>query len=236
MKSLLLLTALASVGAGLHRHRRHVDTADWLNGEEHSPIFVSMDRDGSKTVTAAEMEAYFKENMPEHVHAVDMLIRAFDRNGDKLINLWEAGDMFKAKKEDDIWERYLWKVLDKDSSGCNTKDEYHTNMMALGMGVELTEKYLAEDFAKYDTDNDDHLRYEGMKALLTDPKDEERKRNFFQAIDKDGDGEITMAEQMMAWEALGGKEMNIDLIHQETMKWDTNKDSKLSFDEFKERP
>ena len=55
-------------------------------------------------------------------------------------------------------------------------------------------------------------------------------------MDKDGDGEVTMAEQMMAWEALGGKEMNIDLIHQETMKWDTNKDSKLSFDEFKERP
>ena len=49
MKSLLLLAALASVvGAGLHRHRRHVDTADWLNGEEHSPTFVSMDRDGSK--------------------------------------------------------------------------------------------------------------------------------------------------------------------------------------------
>ena len=117
-----------------------------------------------RTVTATEMEAYFKENMPEHVHAVDMLIRAFDRNGDKLINLWEAGDMFKAKKEDDIWERYLWKVLDKDSSGCWTKDEYHTDMMALGMGVALTEKYLPEDYAKYDTDKDDHIRYEGMKV------------------------------------------------------------------------
>ena len=67
---------------------------------------------------------------------------------------------------------------------------------------------------------------------MTDPKDEDRKRNFFQAIDKDGDGEITMAEQMMAWEALGGMEMNIDLIEQETMKWDTNKDSKLSMEEF----
>ena len=70
---------------------------------------------------------------------------------------------------------------------------------------------------------------------MTDPKDEERKRNFFQAIDKDGDGEITMAEQTMAWEALGGMEMNIDLIEQETMKWDTNKDSKLSMDEFMAR-
>ena len=131
-----------------------------------------------RTVTATEMEAYFKENMPEHVHAVDMLIRAFDRNGDKLINLWEAGDMFKAKKEDDIWERYLWKVLDRDSSGCNTKDEYHTNMMALGMGVILTEKYLAEDFAKYDTDNDDHLRYEGMKVGVRTTK------MLFQVIEK----------------------------------------------------
>ena len=70
---------------------------------------------------------------------------------------------------------------------------------------------------------------------MTDPKDEDRKRNFFQAIDKDGDGEITMAEQKMAWEALGGMEMNIDLIEQETMKWDTNKDSKLSMEEFMAR-
>ena len=42
---------------------------------------------------------------------------------------------------------------------------------------------------------------------------------------------------MMTWEALGAKEMvNIDLIYPETMKWDTNKDGKFTFEEFKEQP
>ena len=106
--------------------------------------------------------------------------------------------MVKAKEEGDIRERYLWKVYDRDGSGCITKDEYHTNMMSIGMGLELTEKFMAEDYAKYDTDEDGHLRYENIKvgihrrlcwcltlgiihflfqALLTDPQEEEKKRN-----------------------------------------------------------
>ena len=36
---------------------------------------------------------------------------------------------------------------------------------------------------------------------MTTPKDEEKKRNWFRAMDKDGDGEISMAEQ--AWLPVG---------------------------------
>ena len=69
------------------------------------------------------------------------------------------------------------------------------------------------------------------------PKDEEKKRNWFRAIDKDGDGQITMAEQIMTWENIGGHEMaNIEMIHPWTMKWDVNKDGKFTFDEYKEQP
>ena len=69
------------------------------------------------------------------------------------------------------------------------------------------------------------------------PKDEEKKRNWFRAIDKDGDGQITMAEQIMTWENIGGHEMaNIEMIHPRTMKWDVNNDGKFSFDEYKEQP
>ena len=57
---------------------------------------------------------------------------------------------------------------------------------------------------------------------MAEPKDEEKKRNWFRAMDKDGDGEITMAEQIMTWENMGAQEMeNIDMIHPMTLKWDT---------------
>jgi len=105
------------------------------------------------------------------------------------------------------------------------------------MGPDLTEKYLEEDFAKYDADGDGEMNYEEFKAHMTTPKDEEKKRNWFRAMDKDGDGEITMAEQIMTWRNMGADEMaNIDLIHPMTLKWDVNKDNKLTFDEFKEQP
>ena len=71
----------------------------------------------------------------------------------------------------------------------------------------------------------------------TQAKDEEMKRNWFRAIDKDGDGEITIAEQIMVWEALGAHEMaDIELIRPETAKWDANKDGRLNFEEWKEQP
>ena len=117
-----------------------------------------------RLVTASEMEAYFATEMPEHVKDVHMLIRAFDRNGDGKMHLWEIGDMVKAKEAGDIKERYMWKVLDKDGSGCHTKDEYHTVMMCMGMGPDLVEKYMIEDYAKYDYDEDGHLRYNEFKV------------------------------------------------------------------------
>ena len=76
-----------------------------------------------------------------------------------------------------------------------------------------------------------------FKAHMMAPKDDEKKVNWFRAMDKDGNGEITMAEQIMTWEGLGAHEMaNIDMIHPMTMKWDTDKDGKLNMDEYKQQP
>ena len=76
-----------------------------------------------------------------------------------------------------------------------------------------------------------------FKAHMMQPKDEEKKLNWFRAMDKDGEGEITMAEQKLTWENLGGHEMaHIELIRAHTMMWDSNKDGRLTFDEFKDQP
>jgi len=202
--------------------------------------FLAMDVDRSTTVSASEMEAFLTDNMPEHVKGVHMMIRAFDRNGDVKLNLYEFGDMIKAKEEGDIMARYMWRVVDLNGSNCMLKNEYHTLLMRLGMGPDVSQKYTDEDFAKYDVelgDNDGHIRYKEFKALMSAPKDEEKKRNWFRALDKDGDGEITMAEQIMAWDNLDAPEMaDIEVIHPETLKWDANKDGKLTFDEFKQQP
>ena len=56
-----------------------------------------------------------------------------------------------------------------------------------------------------------------------------QKRDWFNVLDKNGRSEITMAEQMMTWGWMHWlQNINIDLIHPETVKWDMNEDGKLA--------
>ena len=41
-------------------------------------------------MSAAEMKAFFADNMPKHVKAVNMMIATYDENGDGELNLKEA--------------------------------------------------------------------------------------------------------------------------------------------------
>ena len=76
-----------------------------------------------------------------------------------------------------------------------------------------------------------------LQAHMANPKSEEKKMNWFRAFDKDGNGEITMAEMQMTWANLGADELaDIDMIRGHTAKWDANGDGRLTFDEFKEQP
>ena len=76
-----------------------------------------------------------------------------------------------------------------------------------------------------------------LQAHMANPKSEEKKMNWFRALDKDGNGEITMAEMQMTWANLGADELaDIDMIRGHTAKWDANGDGRLTFDEFKEQP
>jgi len=192
------------------------------------------------TISAHEMKEFFADHMPEHVNGVHMMIAAFDDNGDGKINMDEAMKMAQAKGEGmkTIMANYMFKNTgDQNGDGFVSKHEYHTAMMCLGMGPDLTERYMNEDFAKYDADGDEQMNFEEFKAHLIEPKDDEKKINWFRAIDKDGNGEITIAEQIMTWESMGAHEMaNIDMIHPMTLKWDMDKDGKLNMDEFKQQP
>ena len=58
------------------------------------------------------------------------------------------------------------KIADMDGSGAVTKHEYHTVMMCLGMGPDLSEKYMNEDFANYDTNGDGQMNFEEFKVGL----------------------------------------------------------------------
>merc|ERR1712018_66248 len=204
-------------------------------------MFNAIDVDGSRTVSADELEAIFSEKMPEHAKAVRMMIAAFDENGDGLINLEEGLRMHKAKaneEDNDVKIRYMFaRVGDQDGSGAVSMQEYHTVMMNLGFGPDLSAKYMNENFGKYDADGDEQLNYEEFKAHMANPKSEEKKMNWFRALDKDGNGEITMAEMQMTWANLGADELaDIDMIRGHTAKWDANGDGRLTFDEFKEQP
>ena len=62
----------------------------------------------------------------------------------------------------------MWRVVDLNGSNCMLKNEYHTLLMRLGMGPDVSEKYTDEDFAKYDVelgDNDGHIRYKEFKVI-----------------------------------------------------------------------
>ena len=120
-----------------------------------------------RTFSASELEAFNAANMPDHVKFVHMMMATFDSNGDGEINLEEAIAMNQAREEGDIKARYMFrKIADRDGSGAVTKHEYHTVSMCLGMGPDLTEKYLNEDFAKYDADGDGQMNYEEFKVGL----------------------------------------------------------------------
>ena len=59
--------------------------------------------------------------------------------------------------------------------------------------------------------------------------EDSKKRDWFNVLDKNGRREITMAEQMMTWGWMHWlQNINIDLIHPETVKWDMNEDGKLA--------
>ena len=113
------------------------------------------------------MEMWFAEHMPEHAKGVHLMIAACDHNGDNEINLEEAIEMKQAKEEGDmgIRARYMFrKIADKDGDGVVSKHEYHTCMMCIGMGPDLTEKYMNEDFAQFDADGDGQMSYEEFKV------------------------------------------------------------------------
>ena len=59
--------------------------------------------------------------------------------------------------------------------------------------------------------------------------EDSKKRDWFNVLDKNGRREITMAQQMMTWGWMHWlQNINIDLIHPETVKWDMNEDGKLA--------
>ena len=50
--------------------------------------------------------------------------------------------------------------------GFVSKHEYHMAMMRLGMGPDLTERYMNEDFANHDADGDEKMNFEEFKVWL----------------------------------------------------------------------
>ena len=116
------------------------------------------------------MKEFFADHMPEHVNGVHMMIAAFDDNGDDKINMDEAMKMAQAKGEGmkTIMANYMFKNTgDQNGDGFVSKHEYHTAMMCLGMGPDLTERYMNEDFAKYDADGDEQMNFEEFKVRFT---------------------------------------------------------------------
>ena len=115
------------------------------------------------------MEEFFADHMPEHAKGVHMMIAAFDDNGDGKINMEEAMHMAKAKGEgmENIKARYMFKnIADQNGDGFVSKHEYHMAMMRLGMGPDLTERYMNEDFANHDADGDEQMTFEEFKVWL----------------------------------------------------------------------
>ena len=115
------------------------------------------------------MEEFFTDHMPEHAKGVHMMIAAFDDNGDGKINMEEAMHMAKAKGEgmENIKARYMFKnIADQNGDGFVSKHEYHMAMMRLGMGPDLTERYMNEDFANHDADGDEQMNFEEFKVWL----------------------------------------------------------------------
>ena len=75
------------------------------------------------------------------------------------------------------------KMADQDGDGAITKHEYHTVLMNMGMGADLSEKYTTEDFAQYDADGDGQMKYEEWIEVGVDREHLQLHKHFTNTMD-----------------------------------------------------
>ncbi|TKV91686.1 hypothetical protein SEVIR_9G113600v4 [Setaria viridis] len=130
----------------------------------------------------------------------------------------------------------VFNIYDKDRNGFITSKELGTVMKSLGKN--FTEPELQAMIKDVDADGNGSIDFHEFLNLmahkLKDTDSEEKLREAFDVIDKDGDGYISAAELRQVMTNLGEKVTDQE-VKEMIREADTDGDGRVSFEEFKRR-
>ena len=125
----------------------------------------------------------------------------------------------------------LFQKFDKDGDGKISKKEFVDGYSSVCKGISVSE--LEQIFMAIDTNNSDRIDFNEFLAAAVNERiilTEAYIKNAFNAIDKDKNGEITLDEIKELYEH--DKGMSDEVFKAIVKEVDTNKDGKISFEEF----
>lgn len=131
----------------------------------------------------------------------------------------------------------LFNMIDKNGNGKITKQELHEGLEELSLDRDLDlESTVERIFSLIDGDNNGYIQYEEFVRGCIN-KDMFINENIikmsFRFFDKDNNGEITFEEVKSMFEKNFRKNINVEkCIKDIILEVDTNKDGKISYDEF----
>ena len=127
-----------------------------------------------------------------------------------------------------FFNRYLFTIVDKDGNKLISEEEYAA--FRKSFGLELSDAELDEKMGEFDADGDGKWNQQEFLRAINDDSDDEEMLEF-QALDRDGDGFVSVGELTDVFVNIGAVELAAlakDLIKQD----DLNGDGKTSREEF----
>ena len=125
-----------------------------------------------------------------------------------------------------------FRLIDENGDGRITKNELIKGFKIHNLNIKNPEEEVEKLFLSIDTDNNGYLEYEEFTRVLINKRNlmtEEILKFSFKFFDKDGNGEITESEL----EGIFGKR-NSDKLEKLVEEVDTDKNGKITFNEFKQ--
>lgn len=192
-----------------------------LPDERRQEMFKRMDRDGDGQVTAKDRPKPDERDMPRWAE-LDK-----DKSGGVSFEEFSASDF--AQKMPEERRQAFFKRMDRDGDGqVGPQDKPKQDEHREGAFPRL---------AQLDKDQSGGVSFEEFSgAEFNQNLQEERRREIFKRLDRDGDGQLTQQDRPVPNDREGKRDGGPPNIKELVGKLDANQDGALSFEEYKQAP
>lgn len=157
-------------------------------------------------------------------------LRAADRNGDGAVSFEEFSQLERISSLPEEKQKQLFARLDKDGDGMIRKDEIPKPPGGRGERGPFAMRQL-------DTNGDGVVDYdEFLAGPFAKRMPEDRRRAFFDRLDRNGDGHLSPEDQPRGGPRDGRRPPERPEPAEAFPRLDTNKDGSLDFEEFRKAP